>query len=45
MGRYGLVVPLLLALDLVALSDCTPQATVKFSQAQIPPLAPGTARV
>ena len=45
MGRYGLVVSLLLALGVVALSDCAPQATVAASQAQIPALAPGAARV
>ena len=45
MGRYGLVVPLFLALGIVALSDCVPQATVTSSQAQIPPIAPGSARV
>ena len=45
MARYGLVVPLLLGLGVVALSDCAPQATVTSSQAQIPAIAPGTARV
>jgi len=45
MGRYGFVTPLLLALGVIALSDCAPQATVTSSQAQIPALAPGTARV
>ena len=45
MGRYGLVIPLLLALGVIALADCAPQATVTSSQAQIPALAPGTARV
>jgi len=45
MGRYGLAARLLLALGLVLLWDCTPQATVTSSQAQIPALAPGMARV
>jgi len=44
-GRYGFVVALLLALGVVALSGCAPQATVTSSQAQIPAVAPGTARV
>ena len=45
MGRYGLVIPLLLALGAIALADCAPQATVTSSRAQIPAVAPGTARV
>jgi hypothetical protein len=45
MSRYGLVLSWLLALSVVALSDCAPQATVTSSQAQIPAIAPGTARV
>ncbi len=45
MGRYTLAVPLVLALVVVALSDCAPQATITSSQAQIPAIAPGTARV
>jgi len=45
MARYGRLVPLLLALSIVVLSDCAPQATVTSSQAQIPAIAPGTARV
>ena len=45
MGRYGLVITLLLALGAIALADCAPQATVTSSRAQIPALAPGTARV
>jgi hypothetical protein len=45
MSRYGLAARLLLALGLVLLWDCTPQATVTSSQAQIPTLAPGMARV
>ncbi len=45
MGKYALGVPLLLALGAVALSDCAPHATVTTSQAQIPAIAPGTARV
>jgi hypothetical protein len=45
MGRYGLVLPLLVTLGLGVLSDCAPQATVTSAQAQIPAIAPGTARV
>lgn len=45
MDRSALVVPLLLAQAVVALSACAPQATVTTSQAQIPAIAPGTARV
>jgi hypothetical protein len=45
MGRYILGAPLLLALMVAVLSDCTPQVTVASSQAQIPAIAPGTARV
>jgi hypothetical protein len=45
MGRYGLVLSSLLVLSVVTLTDCAPQATVTSSQAQIPALAPGTARV
>jgi hypothetical protein len=45
MGRYGLVIPLLLALGVVALSDCAPQATVTSAKEQIPAIAPGAARV
>jgi hypothetical protein len=41
MGRYGLVMPLLLALGVVALSDCAPQATVTSAKEQIPAIAPG----
>jgi hypothetical protein len=42
MGRYGLVITLLLALGAIALA---PQATVTSSRAQIPAVAPGAARV
>ena len=45
MVRKALVVPLLLAQAVVALSGCAPQATVTSSQAQIPAIVPGTARV
>ena len=45
MDRSALVVPLLLAQAVVGLSGCAPQATVTTSQAQIPAIAPGTARV
>jgi hypothetical protein len=43
MVRYPLMVLLLLALGVVVLSDCVPQATV--TQAQIPAIASGMARV
>jgi hypothetical protein len=45
MGRYTVAVPLLLALVVAALSGCAPQATNTLAQAQIPAIAPGTARV
>ncbi len=45
MGRSALVISLLLAQAVVALSGCAPQATVTTSQAQIPVIAPGAARV
>jgi len=45
MSRYGFVTPLLLALSIIFLADCTPQATATFSQAQVPPVALGMARV
>lgn len=45
MSRYGFAVGLLLTLGLGAVVSCAPQATVTSSQAQIPALAPGMARV
>jgi len=45
MGRYGFAVGLLLAIGLVTVANCAPEATVTASQSQIPPLAPGMARV
>jgi hypothetical protein len=45
MGRNALVGTLLIALGVVGLAGCAPQATVTTSQAQIPAIAPGTARV
>ena len=45
MSRYGLAVGLSLAIDLVTVANCAPEATVTSSQAQIPAQAPGTARV
>jgi hypothetical protein len=45
MGRYALAVALLLVLGIPALTDCAPGARVTASQAQIPPLGSGTARV
>jgi hypothetical protein len=45
MGRYGLAVGLLLAIDLVTVANCSPEATVTASQANIPAVAPGMARV
>jgi hypothetical protein len=44
-SRYALAVPLLLVACILVLAGCTPQAKVTTSQAQIPPIAPGTARV
>ena len=44
MGEYGFVVRLLLALGFAALAGCAPQANVTSPQAQIPAIAPGTAR-
>jgi hypothetical protein len=45
MGRHALVGPLLLALGVVVLAGCAPQAKVTAAQAQIPTIAPGSARV
>src|SRR5262249_46224149 len=45
MQRYHLAVPILLGLCLVALCDCTPAAIATTAEAQIPAIAPGTARV
>jgi hypothetical protein len=45
MGRCALVVSLFVALAGAALSACTAPTTVALSQAQIPAIAPGTARV
>ena len=45
MGRYGFAAGLLLAIGLVTVADCAPEERVTASQAQIPPLAPGMARV
>jgi hypothetical protein len=45
MSRYGLAVGLLLALCVVTVANCAPEATVTSSQAQIPAPAPGVARV
>lgn len=45
MGRRPLWVPLLLALGVLTLSGCTSQSTDTVSQAQVPAIPPGTARV
>lgn len=46
MRQYHLIVPLLLGLCLTALAGCAPpQPAATVSQAQIPPIKPGTARV
>ena len=45
MSRYVLRISFLLTLDIAVLCNCAPQATVTLSQAQIPAIAPGTARV
>jgi hypothetical protein len=45
MRRYRLVRPALLGLCLVALASLAPEAQAAAAKAQIPPLAPGMARV
>ncbi|MGA7865387.1 MAG: hypothetical protein WCA23_15615 [Stellaceae bacterium] len=45
MSKYALAVPVLLVACILVLADCTPQAKVTTSQAQIPAIAAGTARV
>ena len=45
MSKYAFPAAVLLAACLPMLADCTPQAKVTASQAQIPDIAPGTARV
>jgi hypothetical protein len=45
MSKYALPVAVLLVACILVLADCTPQANVTTSQVQIPPIAPGTARV
>ena len=45
MSKHARPIAVLLAACLPVLADCTPQANVTTSQAQIPPIAPGTARV
>src|SRR6516164_2722120 len=45
MRKYIPAVAVLLVAFILMLADCTPQATVTTSQAQIPSIAPGTARV
>ncbi|MGA7263642.1 MAG: hypothetical protein WBX30_22525 [Stellaceae bacterium] len=45
MSKYALAVPVLLVACILVLADCTPQAKVTTSQAQIPAVAAGTARV
>ena len=45
MRKYIPAVAVLLVAFILMLADCTPQATVTTSQAQIPSIAPGPARV
>jgi hypothetical protein len=45
MSKYALAAPVLAVACLLMLADCTPQAKVTAAQAQIPAIAPGTARV
>ncbi len=45
MSKYALAAPVLVVACLLMLADCTPQAKVTAAQAQIPAIAPGTARV
>jgi hypothetical protein len=45
MSKYALPVAVLLLACLPVLADCTPQAKVTIAQAQIPAIAPGSARV
>lgn len=45
MSRYGLAVGFLLAISLVTMANCAPEARVTSREAQIPALAPGMARV
>src|SRR5207244_6589839 len=44
-SEYALRVAVLLVACVLVLADCTPQATVTTSLAQIPAIAPGSARV
>ena len=45
MGRNPLWAPLLLALGVLTFSGCAPQSTATVSQAQVPAIPPGMARV
>jgi hypothetical protein len=45
MGRHGFAGGLLLAIGLATVANCAPEVTVTALQSQIPPLAPGMARV
>ena len=45
MSKYAFPAAVLLVACLPVLADCTPQAKVTAAQAQIPAIAPGTARV
>jgi hypothetical protein len=45
MSKYALAAPVLVVACLLMLADCTPRAKVTAAQAQIPAIAPGTARV
>ena len=45
MNKYALPLAVLLVAFISVLTDCTPQAKVTTSEAQIPAIAPGSARV
>ncbi len=45
MRRYRLMAPMWLGFCVLALGGCAPKSTVTTSQAQIPPVEPGMARV
>lgn len=45
MRKYRPAMPILVGLCLIALANCAPEATTDASEAQIPAIKPGTARV
>ena len=45
MFKYAVALPVLLVACILVLADCTPQSKLTTSEAQIPAIAPGTARV